>query len=210
MVFTCIFNLFGLSCECIFILCVTQWFFFFFLDSFLWSLWAGSLLRSLSDVRVVFFSGGSSLCATGGGWDPTPYISGQSKHCDYSNKEPAETWMSLDFVFLFSNFCSSVRFCAVFYPFVFFQLLHRCLQLKKAKANFGFLPGGPTNHMALFGGALFLLGCLRSHVRLMHQSPTDSFRLWLEQPTVRPDSGSFHRRTLTPFFFPLESTHRLE
>lgn len=43
-----------------------------------------------------------------------------------------------------------------------------------------------------------LLGCPRSHVRLMYQSPRDSLRLWLEQPTVRPDSGSFHRGTLPP------------
>lgn len=54
------------------------------------------------------------------------------------------------------------------------------------------------NHMTILGGALRLLGCPRSHVRLMYQSPTDSLRLWLEQPTVRPDSGSCHRGTLPP------------
>lgn len=63
-----------------------------------------------------------------------------------------------------------------------------------------------SHGMALVGGALSPLGCLRSHVRLMYQSPRDSFALWLEQPTIHPDYGGLHRRTDAHSFLPT-NTH---
>lgn len=54
-----------------------------------------------------------------------------------------------------------------------------------------------SHGMPLVGGALSPLGCLRSHVRLMYQSPRDSFALWLEQPTIHPNYGGPHHRTYT-------------
>lgn len=54
-----------------------------------------------------------------------------------------------------------------------------------------------SHGMPLVGGALSPLGCLRSHVRLMYQSPRDSFALWLEQPTIHPNYGRPHHRTYT-------------
>lgn len=91
-------------------------------------------------------------------------------------------------------FDSAVSEFVVALSCTFFQHLFRCLELFPPSL----LPGGLMNHSALVGGALRLLGCPRSHVRLMYQSPRDSLRLWLEQPTVCPDSGSFHRGMLPP------------
>lgn len=54
--------------------------------------------------------------------------------------------------------------------------------------------------MALVGGALSPLSCLRSHVRLMYQSPRDSFALWLEQPSIHPNYGGLHHGTDTHSF----------
>lgn len=67
-----------------------------------------------------------------------------------------------------------------------------------------------SHGMALVGGALSPLSCLRSHVRLMYQSPRDSFALWLEQPTIHPNYGRLHHRTYTHsslFAFSYTRTH---
>lgn len=76
-----------------------------------------------------------------------------------------------------------------------FNLLFRC-QFCHA-ARFFLLPAGIMNHMAWhwLAGALSPLTCPRSHVRLMYQSPRDSFALWLEQSTIHPNDGGLHHRT---------------
>ena len=60
-------------------------------------------------------------------------------------------------------------------PSTFYSLLFRCWFYHAAR--FCLSPRGMMNHMALVGGALSPLGCPRSHVRLMYQSPRDSFAL---------------------------------
>lgn len=132
------------------------------------------------DVGVVLVNDCSSLCAMWCG-KIRRCTSQDNQNRDYSNADPAETWMGVDSPIL-SGFALS---CTIF------QLLSRCLGLSLSS-----FPGGQMNHMALVGGALQLLGCPRTHVRLMYQSPRDFLRLWLGQPTVCSDSGSFHRGTL--------------
>lgn len=52
------------------------------------------------------------------------------------------------------------------------------------------------DHMVLVGGVFLVAQGAMSDWCTSHlETP---LRLWLEQPTVRPDSGSFHRGTLPP------------
>lgn len=98
--------------------------------------------------------------------------------------------MGVDFPFL-SDFCCSFWLCAVLY------LFPGPLQVSGALPILSRLVAWWITWPSSVG-ALRLLDCPRSHVRLMYQSPRDSLRLWLEQPTVRPDSGSFHCGTPSP------------
>lgn len=66
-----------------------------------------------------------------------------------------------------------------------------------------------SHGMALVGRALSPLSYLRSHVRLMYQSPRDSFALWLEQPTIHPSYGGASPQDgcTHSFSFSLAHTH---
>ena len=91
-----------------------------------------------------------------------------------------------------------------------FNLLFRC-QFYHAGRFYLFAHWHNESHgMALVGGALSPLSCLRSHVRLMYQSPRDSIALWLEQPTIHPNYRGLLHRTATHTLVLLRSHTRAD